>query len=207
MNSSDDLEMLLEVSLDGGPGASDLPARFRAVLAAVDRLGLAAVFIGPVAFARFARARYCTQIDLLLGIEAGSAFWPLAEADLTAADAATRGPGSTVMLKLHAARGAAEIDLIRQTPRCDWFGVAAPLASAKHLFLRFLAEDSLDGRALAVELAAGSPLDPACLARAGAALSLPADTIADTLRRADLRRSARWTPFHPRGHGSKGDGT
>lgn len=76
MNDSKDLSMLLDsFRAPGTRDARDLPIRFRAALAKLDILGIPAVFIGRIAYGRYASAQFCEQIDVLLGMEASSTRW------------------------------------------------------------------------------------------------------------------------------------
>ena len=199
MNDSEDLSMLLDsFRATGTRDARDLPIRFRATLAELDKLGIPAVFIGRVAYARYAAAQFCEQIDVLLGMEFSSKRWDRTLADLEAADSVASSVGTTVKLMVHSSRSPGEAALIAQTQRDLWLDCSAPLATGEHLFVRFLLEGTGEASALAVQLAMAYPLDPLRAAQIGEMLAVPDRAIQATLQRAVRDKASHWRADHGR---------
>lgn len=199
MNDSKDLSMLVDSSRASGRcDARDLPIRFRAALAKLDTLGIPAVFIGRVAYGRYAAAQFCEQIDVLLGMEASSTRWNGTVSDLEAEDSVASSVGSTVKLMVHSSRGSGETALIAQTQRVPWLECSAPLATGEHLFVRFLLEGTGEASALAVQLAMAYPLDPLRAAQIGEMLAVPDRAIQAALQRAVRDKSSHWRADHGR---------
>jgi len=199
MNDSKDLSMLLDSSrAPGRRDARNLPIRFRAALAKLDMLGIPAVFVGRVAYGRYAAAQFCEQIDVLLGMEASSKRWDRTLADLEAADSVASSAGSTVKLVVHSSRCPDETALIAQTQRVSWLDCSAPLATGEHLFMRFLLEGTREAWALAVQLAMAYPLDPLRAAQIGEMLAVPDSAIRATLQRAVRDKASHWRADHGR---------
>ena len=198
-NDDTPLRLLIDgVGLSPDHDARDLPDRFCAVMAALDRLGLPALVIGRIAYARYAPAQYCAQIELLLPLAPDTPDWTPSVAALQTADAAACRPGSSVRLVLRAAVNAAERDLISASRRVAWLGAEARLATPAHLLARFLLERTDDGHSLAVQLAMACPIDPDVARHTAKHLGLAAGEIDAVLARADRDRAARWDPFHRR---------
>lgn len=204
MNDSKSLCMLLDSARDSGAcDARDLPIRFRATLARLDTLGIPAVFVGQVAYGRYAAAQFCEQIDVLLAMEASSTRWDWTLAALAAADSTASSVGSTVKLVVHSSRGPEETALIVQTQRVPWLGCSAPLATAEHLLVRFLLEGTGVGSALAVQLAMAHPVNPLMASQIGAMLAVPDRAIEATLQRAVRDKASHWRADHRREESTK----
>lgn len=194
-----DLRLLINcVGSSTDSDARDLLVRFPAALAAIDELGLPALVIGRIAYARYAPAQYCNQIDLVLPVVPRTSEWKKVSEALHAGDAAARRPGSSVRLVLTAALNGAERDLIAGTGREVWLGAKACLATPEHLMTRFLLNQDEDSRSLAVQLAIAHPIDRDRACEIAKQLGIGQGGISATLARAERDRASRWDPFHRR---------
>jgi hypothetical protein len=172
--SSADIEALLVNGNDlSDPTPGMLPAIFRDIVGRLDAAGLAYAVIGRIALTLHEQARFVSEIEIVVDVDADE------HERLTALSRATQAQFAAhmdprlcrlhIVLTLRPSTCAVEAQLLADTVTCQWFGVQARLASAEHLLWLWCRSDSLDHAVDASALIKGGSVDlyrVQCLLRA-----------------------------------------
>jgi hypothetical protein len=163
-SSSADIEALLVNVRDlDDPTPRQLPAIFRDIVARLHEQGFNYAVLGRIALAHYERARYVSDIEIVVdanGVEFAQA---TALAGKTRESFASYMDRSTrlnaIGLSLRQCLGPTEEALLAQATTCAWFETQARLASPEHLLWFWCLSDALDHHADADALIRGAEVD------------------------------------------------
>lgn len=162
--SSKDIEALLvNVNDLDDPTPRQLPVIFRDIIERLNAQGLAYAVLGHIALARYERARYVSQIELVAALGADGPERAAALVHETHARFAPfmdrRSRANAISLSLRPCSSPTELQLLKEAPTCIWFEIEARLASPEHLLWHWCCSNELTHRADAAALIQADPVD------------------------------------------------
>lgn len=168
VGSSTDIEALLVNVIDpDDPTPRQLPAIFQDIVGRLNAQGLSYAVMGRIALARYERARYVSDIEIVAALED---YAPEHVATLVHETRARFAPymdrhtrANAINLSLRACHGPMEKRLLTEAATCTWFGIPARLATPEHLLWFWCLSDVPDHHVDAVALIQGGAVDLQCV--------------------------------------------